>query len=166
MTNTQRRLTGAVFAAMLCAGICSCSGKSPAGPEEQPGTFTELNWVGTSVVYHEADGKRDVSIIFVLADWCGWCKRLKTESLADTTVIRILGESYNIVYLNPDADSLVVCGDSTVTCHVMTSEVLNVRGFPTLVFLDRDGDIIGPAPGYRSVDSMIDLLERMKDGEY
>ncbi len=166
MASAQRAVVTAVLFSLMSLGSWSCSSKNPAEPVEEPGAFTELNWVGTSVVYHEAAGKRDVSIIFVMADWCGWCKRLKNESLTDTTVIRILGESYNIVYLNPDADSSVICGDSTVTCHVMTSEILDVRGFPTLVFFNRNGGIIGPVPGYRPVSSMIDLLERMRDGVY
>jgi thioredoxin-related protein len=117
-------------------------------------------------VYHEAPGKKDISIIFVLADWCGWCKRLKSETLADTSVIRLLCESYNIVNLNPDEDSLVVCGDSTVSCRMMAREVLGVRGFPTMVFFNHAGDIIGPIVGYKPAATFIDILERMKDGEY
>lgn len=152
--------------ALVVTGLWSCSSKNPATSTEEPGNYTELNWVGTSVVYQDAPGKRDVSIIFVMADWCGWCTRLKNEALSDSTVIQMLGESYNIVYLNPDMDSLVVCGDSTVTCRVMSRNVLDVRGYPTMIFFRRNGEVLGPAPGYKTTAAMIDMLERLKDGVY
>jgi len=167
MAHRLQTAVGAlVLVVIVVTGLWSCSGKSPVSSIEEPGDYTELNWVGTSVVYQDAPGKRDISIIFVMADWCGWCTRMKKEALSDTTVIQMLGESYNIVYLNPDMDSLVVCGDSTVTCRVMARNVLDVRGYPTMIFFSRDGNVLGPAPGYRTTAAMIDILERLKDGEY
>lgn len=163
----MKRITcvGVLIAAVVAAGNIGCDHSEPAAPVEQP-IYSELNWVGTDVIYSATAEKHDVSIIFFMAEWCGWCKRLKNESLADSTVIQILGESYNIAWINPDADSSVVCGDSTVTCRQMTNDIFGVRGFPTIAFCRRSGELIGLAPGYKPVADFVDLLERMRDGEY
>lgn len=128
--------------------------------------YTELNWVGTELVYGNIAGKRDLSIIFFMADWCGWCTRLKNETLADSTVRQILGESYNIVYINYQADSTVSYRGERITCGELTSEIYAVRGFPSMAFCDRNGDLLGMAPGYKSAAAMIELLEMVRDGEY
>lgn len=154
-----------LIATIAAVVISACDRSTPHEPMEQP-AYSELDWVGTDVIYSATAEKHDVSIIFFMAEWCGWCKRLKNESLADSTVIQILGESYNIAWINPDADSSVVCGDSTVTCRQMTNDVFGVRGFPTIAFCRRSGELIGLAPGYKPVADFVDLLERMRDGEY
>lgn len=156
---------GILITAIAAVGISACDRSTPQEPVEQP-VYSELDWVGTDVIYSATAEKRDVSIVFFMAEWCGWCKRLKKESLADSTVIQILGESYNVAWINPDADSMVVCGDSTVTCRQMTNDAFGVRGFPTIAFCNRSGDLIGLAPGYKPVADFVDLLERMRDGEY
>lgn len=128
--------------------------------------YTELNWVGTEVVYGNVAGKRDLSVIFFMAEWCGWCSRLKNETLADSTVIQILGESYNIAYVNYQADSTVSYLGQRVTCGELTSEIYGVRGFPSMAFCDRDGELLGMAPGYKSAAAMIELLEKVRGGNY
>lgn len=159
------RLPCYFIAAMTAFALAACDRSIPPAPIEEP-FYTELHWVGTDVVYSTAAVKHDHSIIFFMADWCGWCTRLKKEALSDSTVIQILGESFNIVNINYEADSSVVSADSTVTCRQFTHDVFGIRGFPTLVFCDREGDVIGTAPGYRSTASMIELLEKVRDGNY
>jgi thioredoxin-related protein len=159
------RLSGYVIAAITAISLTACD----LDKCSNPGTgqvYTELNWVGTEVVYGDIAGKRDLSIIFFMADWCGWCRRLKQETLADSTVVQILGESYNIVYIDYQADSTVLYRGERVTCGELTSEIFGVRGFPSMAFCDRNGDLIGMAPGYKSVTAMIELLEMVRDGDY
>ena len=154
-----------VLALFAGAALGSCSGKkstAPASEEPAETTDTTLTWVGTDVVYRDVAGKHDHSIIFVLAEWCGWCQRLKRETLTDSTVIHMLNESFNCVHLNPDADSMVAYQDSMVTCHDLASRIYGVNGYPTMLFFKGNGDFIGPAPGYKNVENFRALLDTVK----
>lgn len=157
------RRAACLLGMILLLSLAACGGDKSVSSDDPP-VYTELQWVGTEVVYRDTPGKKDVSIVFVLADWCGWCRRLKQETLADTTVIRMLGMWYNIVNLNPDLDTMVVCGDSMVTCRQMARDVFDVGGVPTMVFLQRNGTIIGPMVGYRDAAQFAGELERLRDG--
>lgn len=148
---------------ILILSLAACGGDKSVTNDDPP-VYTELQWVGTEVVYRDTPGKKDVSIVFVLADWCGWCQKMKNETLTDTTIIRMLGSWYNIVNLNPDLDTMVVCGGSMVTCRQMARDVFDVGGVPTMVFLQRDGTIIGPLIGYRDATQFAGELERLRDG--
>lgn len=152
----------AVVAAIL---LTACDLEKCSNPNTGQ-VYTELSWVGTEVVYGNVAGKRDLSIIFFMADWCGWCTRLKSETLADSTVRQILGESYNIAYINYEADSTVLYRGERITCSELTSEIYGARGFPSMAFCDRNGDLLGMAPGYKTAEAMIELLEMVRGGNY
>jgi thioredoxin-related protein len=141
--------------------VLSCSRDRPTKSDGQ-----SLNWVGTSVLYHPTEGKKAHSLIFVLVTWCGWCKKMKSETLADTSVCRILNESFNIAQIDPESDSLVVYQDTTVTCRYLAGTVYNVRGYPTTIVLDKEGALIGAIPGYQEPVAFVDLLQRIRDGEF
>jgi thioredoxin-related protein len=162
-------LLPAILIVLAGAVVISCSGKKSTDPktepEPEPTADTVLNWVGTNVVYHEAVGKHDLSIIFVLAEWCGWCRRMKTETLADSTVIHMLNESFNIVHVNPDVDSMVVYRDSTVSCGDLAGAVYGVRAYPAMLFFTRNGDMIDRRLGYRPAAGFLSLLDSVRAGE-
>lgn len=152
------RLGSVVFGVL---SVLSCSHDRPTKSDE-----LSLNWVGTSVLYHPTNGKKDHSLLFVLATWCGWCKKMKSVTFADTSVCRILNESFNIAQIDPDSDSLVVYQDTSVTCRYLAGTVYDVRGYPTTVVLDKGGALIGPIPGYQEPVAFVDLLQRIRDGEF
>lgn len=161
---------------LCCAALCllttvvviSCSGKkSTDSTTEEPAQTidTVLTWVGTDVVYQDLPGKHDHSIIFVLAEWCGWCQRFKRETLADSTVIHVLNESFNIVHLNPDADSMVVYRDSTVNCGDLAGSVYDVHSYPSMLFFDRDGDLTCVRRGYKPATDFLPILDSVRTGK-
>jgi thioredoxin-related protein len=139
----------------------SCSRDRPTKSDE-----LSLNWVGTTVLYHPTEGKKGHSILFVFAAWCGWSKKMKSVTLADTSVCRLLNESFNIAQIDPDSDSLVVYQDTTVTCRYLAGTVYDVRGYPTTVVLGNGGALVGFLSGYLEPEVLAGWLRRIRDGEF
>jgi len=152
-------VAGVVAAAVVGAAFLSCARERPTAPRGTPPAPTTLHWVSTAVIYGNSPGKKDHSLVFILATWCGWCKKLKTETLADTTVVRMLNESFNIAQIDPDSDSLVVYKDSVVTCKQLARSIYGVRGYPTIIAIDRMGEELGAISGYRDPAPFVDVLE-------
>ncbi len=74
--------------------------------------------------------------LFFTATWCGWCRKLESETLPDATVREELAYWYTVRY---DADGPV--GSALVPTYA-------AHGFPTVALLDGNGRPIGDASGY------------------
>lgn len=141
---------------LALAAIISCSRDSQLISPTEP-SIEHINWVSSSVVYQPLLTKRDYSAVFFLTDWCGWCTKMKQNTLVDPEVIRLLDSAFNSVAVNPDADSMVYHRDSLVTC-TQFARIYGITGVPTVVFFDRQGNVLVKAPGYREPVYFIEVL--------
>lgn len=142
-----------VFIAILS---WSCTAKNPVDVEH-----TELNWVGTDVLYDATLEKKYLSLLFVLVDWCGYCQQLKSKTLTDPEVIQRLGESFNVAQINAESSAATAYMDTIVTCRYLADSVYAVRGYPTIILLDRSGALLETDPGYKDPERFVDMLDRM-----
>ncbi|MEW6050041.1 MAG: thioredoxin family protein [Candidatus Zixiibacteriota bacterium] len=94
-------------------------------------------------------------------DWCGWCRKLKSEVLTDRSVITILNASFNAVQVNPDIDSLVPYCDSLVTCRELNN-IYGISGYPCACFFNREGDLIYRFLGYTDADRYARILDSVR----
>jgi thioredoxin-related protein len=138
--------------------LTACSKKST-----EPEPKESLTWVSTAVLYDTTIEKKDHSLLFFFTDWCYWCQKLKKETLTDPRVVRVLNESFNISQVNPQADSLVVYFDTTVTCGALAN-IYDVKSIPQTCVLDRPGDLLVKISGYKTPDQFLQMLESIRNG--
>ncbi|MBP7735336.1 MAG: thioredoxin fold domain-containing protein [Spirochaetes bacterium] len=129
---------------------------------------------GAAVTWHDfneglklASAKGKPVIMDFYADWCGWCRKMEVEVFADREVAAKLGDNYICVRLHTDRNP----GETIkYKNHTLTKQefamMLGVQGLPTLVFLDRDGNLITKIPGFINKDMMLPLLSYIKDECY
>jgi thiol-disulfide isomerase/thioredoxin len=79
-------------------------------------------------------------MIFFTADWCGPCRKLKAETLADATVKAFLTENVTELVANENKPLM---------------KKHNVTGFPTLVFFRADRTEAGRIVGYHGKDEFL-----------
>jgi thioredoxin-related protein len=83
-------------------------------------------------------------------EWCGWCKKLDTEVYTDSRVTRIARDHFVAVKIDGDK-------------HEQLVHKYEVRGYPTIVFLEPDGQelkrIRGFEPAKLFAADMLEVLE-------
>lgn len=79
------------------------------------------------------------------SDWCGWCQRLDREVFSTPTFARWAARS--VVLLEVDFPRRGLSAEQTRENRRL-AERYGVQGFPTVLFLDADGDVLGRT-GYR-----------------
>ncbi|MFH1453976.1 MAG: thioredoxin family protein [Armatimonadota bacterium] len=79
------------------------------------------------------------------AEWCGWCKKLDSDTFTNYKVIEL---SKNFICVKVDADR-----------YPSIVERYNVTGFPCILFLDSNGNVIHRVSGFKSADKFIKDME-------
>ena len=146
---------------------CSKSEDNNTNPVDNNRTFgdgtvyTSITWVGTEISYDSTAVKKDFSMLYFTADWCGWCRKMESETLTDANVIQIIGESYNMCWMNISSDSLVVFMDTTM---IINDVKLNytIPGTPTMVILDRKGNYLSKIVGYQDAETFAATLHSLR----
>ena len=85
-------------------------------------------------------------------DWCGWCKKFDRQTLTDSRVQQSLSRVLTI-RLNAEQE-----GRGAANTY-------QVSGYPTIVFLDKHGKVIGRIDGFMEPDPFLaelsDILKRV-----
>lgn len=92
--------------------------------------------------------KKENKLIFldIYATWCGPCKRLKSNTFSNEEV----GKLYNQKFIN-------VALDGEKGEGLTLAQKYGVTSYPTLLFLDGNGNIVVRTGGYHNSDEFIEL---------
>ena len=138
--------------------------KSNSPSSENIGADT-INWVGSEIIFTNIEGKKENSIIFFYADWCGYCHKMDQTTFSDADVASILNQSFNNVRINAESDTLLVHFDSTVTGRQM-KVIYEVGAYPPICVWKGDGDYLTRGIGYTYPDDFVTVLHRILDGDF
>ena len=105
---------------------------------------TSIQWCTYNDGLNLAKEQNKPIMIHFTADWCGWCKKLDTETYTDN---RVIGELDNFVCTKVDIDE-----------NKQIANRYNVAGIPTIVFIDVEEDEIHRIVGYRGPDEFLNEM--------
>lgn len=98
--------------------------------------------------------KKENKLIFldIYATWCGPCKKLKAKTFSDKEV----GTFYNPAFINVTLDGENGKG-------VELAAKYGVRAYPTLLFINSNGNVVANTAGYHTAKELIELGETLKN---
>lgn len=104
--------------------------------------------------------------IFVqfFATWCGYCRKMDQETFTNAAVQKELA-AFVPIRVTESSEQQVQYQGKAVTEKELT--VLHgVQGFPTLLFMEPDGQIIGKIPGYLGPQDFQSVLKFISSRAY
>lgn len=126
-------------------------------------SHAQINWMTWQEAV-EANAKAPKKIfVDVYTDWCGWCKRMDATTFSDKTVAKTINDNFYAVKLDAEQREGITFKGKLYEfeqqgrrgAHGLAIELLQGRmGYPTVVFLDEDINVIQPVPGYQDQAAM------------
>jgi len=104
---------------------------------------------GTDIAAAKALAKKQAQPIlldFTGSDWCGWCVKMKKESL-DQKAFTDFAAKY-VVLVEVDFPNKKALPEATKKQNNDLKKQYKVNGFPTFVLIDADGKELGRQVGY------------------
>ncbi len=95
----------------------------------------------------EASGKGSPVMADFYTEWCGWCKKLDSDTYSDKSVNDLSGK---FICVKVDADK--------------SSELAGkygVRGYPTIIFLNSKGDVVEKVVGYVDAEGLKKTMNKV-----
>lgn len=109
-------------------------------------------------------------------DWCGWCKKMESETFSNSVIANILNSKFYPVRFNAEQkDSVRFLGHTFINdgkygkTHQLAVALLQGHlAYPTVVFLTEENGkySVSPVPGFRQADEMEVLLSFFADNNY
>ena len=92
--------------------------------------------------------KKEDKVIFldIYATWCGPCKRLKAYTFSSSEV----GKAFNGKFIN-----VALNGEQSEGRMLMQN--YGLRSFPSLLFINKNGEVIQQTAGYHNTSALIKL---------
>ena len=152
MNHTLRNIT--LAAIVLIAGCATETAK-----------VTEIEWVSLEEAQQKAskDGKK--ILVNVYTDWCEFCQKLDSEVYPDSTVRMNMNSLYHSVRLDGESDDLISFNGETMSKFEFAQE-LGVRSYPTILFIDSEGELILQINGYMPVTDFQSMLVYIGEEAY
>ncbi len=121
-------------------------------------------WI-TDAVAAKAEAKKGKKLIlmdFTGSDWCGWCVKMKKDTLDQKAFQDYAAK--NLVLVEVDFPNKKAQSAELKKANKALQDKYAVEGFPTYVITDADGKELGRQVGYLKggPTAFIDLLEGLK----
>jgi thioredoxin-related protein len=123
-------------------------------------------WVKFDAGLAAAAKEKKHMIVDFYTDWCHWCKVMDEKTFSDAQVNKKLSERFVTVRLAAENASEQATFHGNTYSNVELTRAFGVNGFPSLAFLDSNGEIITIVPGYVPPETFIQILEYIDQGCY
>lgn len=173
----------------ICAvGLLSLAVADLAPAQTTATTATEpvpaVQWVEFADALKTASASGKHIMVDVYTDWCGYCKKLESETYSEEGVRKVLAESYVSVKLKGDSGKklkvtaqpveaegktllqFVVTDSAAASEAALSRGALKAQGFPTIAFLAPDGRLITTRSGYVNAEMFTHIINFIKDDLY
>ena len=142
------------------------------------GFAQEIKWMSMNEALKAQ--KKEPKKIFMDAYtiWCGPCKMLDKNTFSNKDVAKYINKHYYPVKFNAEGNEEILYRDNSFgnpnfdpnrkgrNSQHDFARAMKITGYPSLVFFDEKGNLIGPIPGYRTPHQIELFLKLFKDEDY
>lgn len=138
----------------------------------------EIKWMTMNEAL-EAQQKEPKKIFMdAYTDWCGPCKLLDKNTFSNKDVAKYLNKHYYPVKFNAEGTDTINYKEKVFRNENYVpnkrgrnsphdfARAIGIRAYPTLVFFDEKGNVIGPIPGYRTPQELEIFLKLFREDDY
>lgn len=121
---------------------------------------TDIN----TLVKKAANGHKTVMLFFDLED-CPWCAKMIKNNFSGGELTEKTKKNFLVVHISNDGDRIVHY-KNFVGSESDFKDKMDVYFSPTMIFLDKKGNVIGKFEGYRNPDKYKTILSYILSGAY
>lgn len=115
-------------------------------------------WLSFDEGIELAEREKKPVVIDFYTSWCRWCKVMDEKTFSDPEVESYLAEHFVSIRLNAESRSERFSFKGKQYSPVELTRSFGVKGFPSLAYLDREGELITIVPGFIPKETFLPFL--------
>ncbi|PKL80568.1 MAG: hypothetical protein CVV27_00175 [Candidatus Melainabacteria bacterium HGW-Melainabacteria-1] len=124
-----------------------------------------MRWNAYNAGLDSAKSRNKYVMVQFYATWCGYCKKMDQEVFTDSKVLGTLDKHFVPIRVVESSEQKVSYQGKSVSEKELTA-MHGVQGFPTMVFMNTEGEVIGKIPGYVPPEEMNGILGFISSESY
>lgn len=134
-----------------------------------------VHWLTFEEALKKSKAEKRPIFIDVYTDWCGYCKKMDKNTFSEPKVAKLLNDKFYAVKFDAEQKADVIFNGHTFKYiesgknryHQLAAALLNNQlGYPTVVFLNENFEIIRPLAGYREAPEIHQIAQFIGEGHY
>lgn len=137
----------------------------------------EINWLtwDEAVALTKNEGNAKKVFVDIYTDWCGWCKKMDKDTFQNPQVSQYMQDNFHMVKMDAEGKKPITyqgkefkfVASGRRGYHELAATLLQGRmSYPTVVFLDKDLNMLSPVPGYQKVDPFMQIARYFGEDIY
>lgn len=145
---------------------------SPSKTESGKG----IKWITFEEALKLNQKKPKMIFVDIYTDWCGWCKKMDTETFTDPLVASYINKRFYAVKFNAEQSDAITFkdqqfvnpnpGKSRSTHQLAMALLKDERLYPSYVILDKASDWTFKLKGYKTPVELMPILKYYGEGDY
>jgi len=135
-----------------------------AGLDRATAQSGSLSWNDFNSAVNAADNNGKALFLFFEAEWCGFCKQMRSEIFPLDSVQDKVGEGFVPVAIDIESDEKIVYQNKEMS-QKSFSHQMRIDATPTIMFMSREGEVIGRYRGFADENEFTLLLDYIRGGD-
>ena len=135
-----------------------------AGLDRATAQSGSLSWNDFNSAVNVADNNGKTLFLFFEAEWCGFCKQMRSEIFPLDSVQDKVGEGFVPVAIDIESDEKIVYQNKEMS-QKSFSHQMRIDATPTIMFMSREGEVIGRYRGFADENEFTILLDYIRGGD-
>lgn len=145
----------------LAAGYLMCVSVDTVAQDRK----SDINWLSLETAVTMAEENPKKIMLFMEADWCALCKKMKREVFPVSEIQQKIDSSFYAVRIDIESEEIVVFKGQEWTKKELSQD-FGLYATPTFIFLESDQSVIGNKVGFMEKEEFLDLLSFIADEKY
>jgi len=126
----------------------------------------QLKWLSYSQGLTKSKVENIPALVYFYSDNCGYCRKIENETFSNEEIKKLMSQNFSLIKIDSNSTNLVLVNGEEITERSLSGTVYQVRGNPTIWFLDEDNKKIAALPGFVEPDIFKNVLIYIKDNYY